>query len=179
MLIACDLSRIPLILVILAVDDIHIIMLCNGLIAFFTGLFSPSRQALVTELVPPDMMRLANSLFGSTFAVLHIAGPFLGVMVYAETGRIGEILAFDLFTYAVGIFLLSRIPFIFPASGGRRNVRFFSELKQTVSYIVGRRDLLSLYGNVFLVGSVTGVLIPLLLPFVREVLGRTTGNTPT
>ena len=168
-LIVCDLSRIPLILVILAIDDIHIIMLCNGFIAFFTGLFNPSRQALVTELVPPSMMRMANSLFGSTFAVLHIAGPFLGVMVYAETARIGEILIFDLFTYIVGIFLLLKIPFVF-SSTGSANVRFLAQLGKTASYIVGRRDLLSLYGNVFLVGTIVGILIPLLLPFVRENL---------
>ena len=171
-LILCDTARIPVIFLILWSENIHVIMLCNGLIALFTGIFSPTRQALVNDFIPPKSMRYANSLFAQTFSILNITGPFFGAMIYTKTGRIIEILSFDLITYLLGIILLSRIKFVFKRPQTLKT-HFFTNLKKTFVYTLKRRELLSLYFNTLIVGCVIGILIPLFLPFVREALKGT------
>ncbi|PIZ18651.1 MAG: hypothetical protein COY50_14200, partial [Deltaproteobacteria bacterium CG_4_10_14_0_8_um_filter_43_12] len=108
-LIFCDLVRIPIVASLLVLKDPNAIVWMNGMIALFTGIFNPSRQAMINEIVPQKQIKQANALFGSTFATLHLIGPFVGAWVFAQTGRMHEILAFDLFTYFIGIWFLSRI----------------------------------------------------------------------
>ncbi len=168
-LILCDVARIPVIFAILWSENIPIIMLSNGLIAFFTGIFNPTRLSLINDFVPPKSMRYANALFAQTLSTLNIVGPFLGAMIYTQTGRIVEILYFDLMTYLLGIILLLRVNFVFTKSRPLK-AGVFANLKKIFSYTVKRRELLSLYLNTLITGCVIGILIPLFLPFVREAL---------
>ena len=60
-------------------------------------------------MVPQDDIPKANAMFGSTFAILHMLGPFLGATLYAAFKGIHEIILFDLFTYIIGIYLITKI----------------------------------------------------------------------
>ena len=168
-LITCDLSRIVAVLAILWFDNIYLIILCNGLLAFFTGVFNPTRQAILNDFIPVELIRYANALFAQTLSIIYIIGPFLGAQVYMATGRMAEILIFDLITYIIGIFLLLRITFILKTQEAQKQ-DFVKEFKQTLLSILRRKELCSLYFNTFIVGNVIGLLIPLLLPFVKESL---------
>tara|TARA_R110000868_G_scaffold86182_3_gene241724 strand:- start:7982 stop:9232 length:1251 start_codon:yes stop_codon:yes gene_type:complete len=170
-LIFCDIIRIPIVASLLFLKDPDAIVWMNGMIALFTGIFNPSRQAMVNEIVPQKQIKQANALFGSTFATLHLVGPFLGAWIFAQTGRMTEILAFDLFTYFIGIWFLSRIVYQPKVSSQTQKSNLGNELKQGFRYLKGRLDLISMFANNIIAGFVIGLLIPLLLPFVQEQLG--------
>jgi predicted MFS family arabinose efflux permease len=172
-LIICDIARIPLLITLFFIQSIPIVIACDAIIAFFTGIFRPSRQALINEIVPKEQIKKANGLFGSTNAILHLVGPLIGATLFGLLNGIDLILFIDLLTYLLGIFLLSRIQYVakdFPESDSN-NI-----LKETFSgftYLKERKDLLAISLNGFCAGLAIGILIPLLVPFTIEVLGRT------
>ena len=103
--------RIPIILTIVFVDSPEVVILCDGLIALFTGIYNPTRQAMVNDIVPQEDMHKANALFGSAFAVLHMIGPFLGATMFTMFGGIKEVMALDFITYVIGIFFIMLISY--------------------------------------------------------------------
>lgn len=171
-LIWCEILRIPIILSLLWIHSVPWVIFCNSLIALFTGLFRPSRQALVNEVVPKENIVNANSLFGSTNAILNLAGPFLGATLFSIFNGITEILIFDLLTYVVGIILLSRILYIpYKDTAADQSQNLFKEIISGMDYVKKRSELLAIIINTFSVGLCIGLLIPLLVPYVIEVLG--------
>lgn len=173
LLILCNSIRIPLIFCLMFVDQVWLIIALNGMIALFTGIYNPSRQAMINELVPQKDIGQANSLFGSTMAILHLAGPFLGASLYTFFKGIQEVILLDLIAFIVGLFLLTRINYspkkATPTANGKRE-NVFDSLKSGFSYIHQRKDLRTLILNACIAGFCIGVLFPLLLPFVFEVL---------
>lgn len=169
-LIFCDVVRIPIVMSLMFLTNPIPIIWMNGLIALFTGIFNPSRQAMINELVPQTKIKKANALFGSTFATLHLVGPFIGAWVFAQTGGIDEIILFDLFTYVIGIWFLSRIAYKPRERHISERASFLEELKQGFRYLKTRLDLISMFANNIICGFVIGALIPLLLPFMQENL---------
>lgn len=174
LLIICNVCRIPLILSLIFIEQVWFIIAINGLIAFFTGVYNPSRQALINELVPQKEIGQANSLFGSTMAILHLAGPFLGASLYAFFKGIDEVIFLDLFAFALGLFLLTRIqyhPKKRVLSENETVEKVFASMKSGFLYVFKRPDLRTLLINACIAGFCIGILVPLLLPFVMEVLG--------
>ncbi len=170
-LLFCDYARIPVIASLLFLSQPIAIIAVNGLIALFTGIFNPSRQAMINEIVPQNQIKKANAIFGSTLATLHLIGPFVGAWLFAQFGGIQEIIAFNLFTYIIGIWFLTRIryrPLIRPQENKSSLVR---ELKEGFAYLKQRIDLISMFINNIIGGFIIGALIPLLLPFIQENLG--------
>ncbi len=180
LLIISEVCRIPLIIGLLFFHNLTFVMLANALIGFFTGIYNPSRQALINEIVPEEDIKSANSLFGSTMAVLHMAGPFLGATLYSYNQRITEVLIFDMATYVLGIFLLLKISFstalITQSSTQIKHPfkSFVADLREGFHYVLSRADLTAMLCYTLLMGFCIGVLIPLLLPFTLEILGKGT-----
>lgn len=174
LLIICNVCRIPLILSLVFIEQVWFIIAVNGMIAFFTGIYNPSRQALINELVPQKEIGQANSLFGSTMAILHLAGPFLGASLYALFKGIEEVIFLDLFAFALGLFLLTRIrynPKKRVLAENETVEKVFASMKSGFLYAFKRPDLRTLLINACIAGFCIGILVPLLLPFVMEVLG--------
>ncbi|MBT7610414.1 MAG: MFS transporter [Bacteriovoracaceae bacterium] len=171
-LIFSNLCRIPLMISLIFSSHLILIIAVNSLIAFFTGLYNPSRHTMVNDLVPPKDIPSANSIFSSTMAILHIVGPFVGAFAFTYFNGITEVLSFDLFTYFIGVFLLMKINY-HPPKNINENIEehnFFTEINNALKLVLKRLDLISLYLNCIVGGLCIGVLIPLLLPFVTEVL---------
>lgn len=162
-------ARIPVILSLFFVKDVNLIIFIDGLIAFFTGIYNPTRQTMINDMVPQDDIPKANAMFGSTFAILHMLGPFLGATLYAAFKGIHEILLFDLFTYFIGILLITRINYKAPKyekSSG-------SILRESVDgfhHIAKNKDLKAIIINSIIAGFCIGFLLPLLLPYIMETL---------
>lgn len=171
-LIFCDIARIPLLITLFFIQSIPVVIACDAIIAFFTGIFKPSRQALINEIVPEEQIKKANGLFGSTNAILHLVGPLIGATVFGLLNGIDFIITMDLLTYILGIFLLSRIDYTPVESSTQVEGNIWSETLLGFKYISQRRDLLAINLNGFCAGLAIGVLIPLLVPFTIEVLGR-------
>ncbi len=172
-LIWCEILRIPLIIGLLFFHSVFWIITANSLIAFFTGVFRPSRQALINEVVPKDKIIDANSLFGSTNAILNLAGPFIGATLFSLFSGINEVLVLDLLTYIVGIFLLSKILYIPFKEENHEKQNLIHEIGSGIGYVKNRPEILAIIINTFTVGLCIGLLIPLLVPYVIEVLGKT------
>lgn len=173
LLIFSNSMRIPLIFSLIFIEQVWFIIAINGMIAFFTGIYNPSRQAMINELVPQKDIGQANSLFGSTMAILHLAGPFLGASLYAYFMGINQVIMLDLFAFFVGLFLLTRInytPKKRKLAEGESVEKVLASLKTGFLYVIQRKDLRTLILNACLAGFCIGVLVPLLLPFVMEVL---------
>jgi predicted MFS family arabinose efflux permease len=172
LLIFCEVIRIPIVFSLLLVSNPWMLVFINGLIAFFTGIFKPSRQTLVNDVVPSNRIKDANSLFGSTFAIIHMLGPLLGAGLYASLNGINEVVFFDLLTYFLGIFLLYRMCYKAPTNKVSTNKGMGRDIVEGLSFVWKRAELRCVLVNTVILGGSIGVLIPLLLPFIKEILGK-------
>ncbi|MDD4973210.1 MAG: MFS transporter [Bacteriovorax sp.] len=179
-LIFSEMLRIPIILSLMFFHDIYFVMVANGLIGLFTGIYNPSRQTLINEIVPEEDIKEANSLFGTTMAVLHLGGPLIGATLYSYFHGVFQVLSLDLITYLLGIILLFKINFTYKVT--QKNILHQTKLKTPKSmvldfvegyrYVRSRADLSSMLIFTLMVGFCVGMLVPLLYPFVVEVLHK-------
>lgn len=172
LLIFCEIVRIPIVFSLFFVSSPWMLVLINGLIAFFTGVFKPARQTLVNDVVPTERIKEANSLFGSTFAIIHMLGPLLGASLYASLKGINEVVFFDLVTYFLGIFLLYRMSYKAPTNKVSSSKGMGKDIVEGLRFVWKRPELRCVLVNTVILGGSIGVLIPLLLPFIKEILGK-------
>ncbi|PIP95237.1 MAG: hypothetical protein COW00_13885 [Bdellovibrio sp. CG12_big_fil_rev_8_21_14_0_65_39_13] len=168
-LIATEFFRMPAIILLFFVQTPSTIIGATAVIAFFTGVFRPTRQTLIVDVVPPGEMKNANSLFASTFAVLHITGPFFGAVLYSLLNGINEILLFDLSTYVLGIYLLRRIQL--KKTSKPPAFSLIQDFKQGLEFVSKRLDVRAILINNCVAGFSIGILISLLIPYTTESLG--------
>ncbi len=176
LLILSEILRVPIVISLFFFHNIFYIMIANGLIGFFTGIYNPCRQAVINEIVPDHNIKTANSLFGGTMAVLHLAGPLLGATLYSYFHGVVQVLSFDILTYILGIYLLFQIKYNFIekentlAHSFSKNIK--SDFYDGYKYVSSRLDLSAMLMCTIVIGFCIGVLIPLFLPFVKEILGK-------
>ncbi|MBP9680969.1 MAG: MFS transporter [Bacteriovorax sp.] len=173
-LIGSEVLRIPIILSLFFFHNLYFVLIANGLIGFFTGVYNPSRQTLINEIVPEKDIKEANSLFGTTMAVLHLIGPFMGATLYSYFHGIFQVLGIDLISYFLGILLLSKINFLYQNVHEKQQGEqsFKKDFIEGFSYLRSRPDLLTILVFTLVVGLCIGMLVPLLYPFVFEVLHK-------
>ena len=176
-LIASEVLRIPIILSLIFFHNIIFVMIANAMIGFFTGIYNPSRQTLINEILPEEEIKEANSLFGTTMAVLHIGGPFLGATLYGFFHGVFQVLSLDLITYCVGIFLLLKMnsAYLFQSiikNNDLKSNNMVEDFIEGYRYVRSRADLSAMLIFTLMVGFCIGILIPLLYPFVFEVLHK-------
>jgi len=170
LLIICESIRIPVVLLMILYPTVLILLLGNGIIAFFTGVFNPARQALVNELVGAEHINTANSIFATTLAFLHFVCPVVAALLFTRYQSLSEIGAFDIATFLLGIFFLLKIELKIGEMGESEGQSYFQMIKSGLSYAKKRNDLTWLYLNTVFQGLAIGILIPLLLPFTIEHL---------
>ena len=163
-----DVIRLPLIFSMLVVETPTIIVGIAGLIAFFQGIFSPLRQSLTNIFVPQKSIKGANSLFSTTMAFLHLLCPYIGSFLYSTFNKMDFIIAIDGTTYLLSAFLIF---FITPASPKDDSDR--KEIKNN-QYMSALRNngIRTILINYCILGTLVGLLIPLLLPYTIDVLGK-------
>jgi MFS family permease len=172
-LIACEAIRVPIILLmLLGSSSIWILIAGNGAIAFFSGIFNPTRQALINEILPSRLVSKANGISSTTFAFLHAAGPLVGGTFFGLLGNLSPFLLFDLSTYAIGIFLLFSLLFLPAKKSAEKSEHsdFWLDLKDSFNLLANNRDFFWLIIRGALASLALGFLIPLILPLNSEVL---------
>ncbi|MAE57865.1 MAG: hypothetical protein CME69_03230 [Halobacteriovorax sp.] len=163
--------RIPFVISLFFANSASWFIFVDGMIAFFTGIYNPTRQSLTNDLVPGEDISKANGLFGSTFAILHMIGPFLGAFLYTQFRGVSEVLSFDLFTYFVGIFLIGSIKYNKVSDNKPGKYSVINDVGDALKFVFKRKDLFALITTASSAGFCIGFLIPLLLPYFTEVLG--------
>jgi MFS family permease len=177
-LIFSEVMRIPLIIGLLFFHDLYFVMITNALIGFFTGIYNPSRQTLINEIIPEEKIKDANSIFGTTMAVLHLGGPLIGATLFGFFNGITQVLTLDLITYFLGIILLYKINFTYnrehPTNqeGESERNSMLQDFIIGYRYVRSRADLSAMLLFTLIIGFCIGIMVPLIYPFVIEVLHK-------
>lgn len=147
-------------------------------LAFGLGLASvvdtPVRQAFVSEMVGPDDLPNAVSLNSATFNSARIIGPATAGLAIAAVGT-GWVFAANAVSYVAVLAGLSamRTDELWPS---KRVARAKGQLKEGLSYVRSRPDLLVPMVLVFMVGTF-GLNFQITLALVvKEVFGRSAGS---
>lgn len=137
------------------------------LLALFTSLDTPTRQAMVPNLVPRQLLAKAVALNSSQRYVAVIAGPSIAGIVLAAFGP-EACYAVDACSWLVMVLSLSFIQTKFQEGGGWRAVSLHS-LREGLSFVSGHAVILPLmvmdFGAMFF-GSVKA-LLPI---YARDIL---------
>lgn len=166
----CECVNLALVFGLLASTSALSIILVRAVIVFFAGIYNPSRQAIVQELVVPEKLRAANATFTTLFAILHSVGPMAGALAYQHFGGVHEIFLTNVVTYFLGASLLYQVRYSRPtgANARLRVSEIVAGVREGLSHVRSRGDLAALLRNFSVGGICLGVFYPSLLPFIAE-----------
>lgn len=169
-----DLLRIPLVLLMATTQSVWLLLLLHAAICACTALFMPSRQSLIPEVVPSEHLLLANSLSGGVISIVHMLGPPLGVFLYRATGGLFGVAIIEAVAYLTSALLLWRLPSKpSQTKPGPAASNMMAEIHAGFRYVVREPDLRQIFTILLTAGFAIGLLMPLLLPFVQQVLHGT------
>jgi MFS family permease len=175
-LMLCEVARIPILSAMLVWDTSPwMLILGNGGVAFFSGMFNPTRQALMNQILPSSHIAKANSLFSVSFAFLHAFGPIAGALLYASIGHLSPILLFDLATYFVGLGFLAKLSALLtqqphPTILPHAHSGFIHDLRDAFALVRSQPEFFWILLRCTLASTALGIVIPLMLPFTTEIL---------
>lgn len=165
-----DLIRFPLILSILFTKDPTAIVSIAGLIAFFQGIFSPLRQSLTNIFVPQNSIKMANSLFSTTMAFLHLLCPYIGSFLYTTQNNMNAIITIDGTTYLLSAILIFLINARIPIESEDIENNF--QENRLYRKAISQNGIPTILINYCILGTMVGLLIPMLLPYTIDVLQK-------
>lgn len=165
-----DLIRIPLVLLMATTQSVWLLLLLHACICACTALFMPSRQSLIPELVPSEHLLFANSLSGGVISIVHMLGPPLGVLLYRVSGGLTGVVVMEGISYLVSALLLLRLPSRPRAAPSEASQGMLHEVAAGFRYVLFAPDLRQIFIILVTAGVAMGLVMPLLLPFVHEVL---------
>jgi len=168
-----DVVRIPIVLLMVTTESVGLLLLLHAANCASTALFMPSRQSLIPDLVPNEHLLLANSLLGGVISVVHMLGPPLGVFLYQTLGGLWGVVLVEAVAYLLSALLLFRLPN--PAQRVRmdQTTQMWEEVRAGFRYVIAEPDLRQIFVILLTAGAAMGLLLPLLLPFVQQVLHGT------
>lgn len=152
-MIACDLSRVLVVLGFLLVRTPEQVWLIYALALVQESLWSfydPARRASVPNICRPEELHLANALSGATWSVMLAFGAALGGLVTATLGWQAAIVI-DAATFAVSAAILNTI--ILPhttrrtegqTKAGWREYTGLADLTAGCRYVAGQRGIMAL-----------------------------------
>jgi len=165
-----DLIRIPLVLLMATTQSVWVLLVLHASICACTALFMPSRQSLIPELVPSEHLLFANSLSGGVISLVHMLGPPLGVLIYRLSGGLLGVALIEAMTYLLSALLLLRLPNRIREQSAAASGGLISEVKAGLRYVASEPDMRQIFVILVTAGVAIGLVMPLLLPFVQQVL---------
>jgi MFS family permease len=137
------------------------------LLALFNSLESPSRQALVANLVPREDLARATALSNTQRYIAVIAGPSIAGLVLGFLGP-GICYAVDAASWLIMLFLLTLIRTELPERGGWRTVTLQS-LRAGLAFVWGHAVIFPLL-VMDLGANIFGTVRALLPIYARDIL---------
>ncbi|MGB9282159.1 MAG: MFS transporter [Pseudonocardiaceae bacterium] len=112
-------SAVLLVQAVLQINRLSVLFACVAVQSAFAAIDSPTRRAIIPQLVRTEKLAAANTLaYGSTQLAI-IVGPLLaGVAVAA--GGFGSAYAIDVGSFAAAFYAAARLPSLPPGQGARR-----------------------------------------------------------
>lgn len=171
-MLVCETFNLFLVIGLLLSNNVVAIILVRALIVFFAGVYTPSRQAIVQEIVPDRLLKSANAAVTTIYAILQSIGPILGAYAFNYFGGVSEIFLTNLITYFVATIFLFHMQYSKEVTVSLKNVtlsRVSRDIVEGFRHIRARQDLYALIKNFSVGGICLGVFYPTLLPFLSEV----------
>jgi MFS family permease len=178
LMVAADLSRVPVALAFLLARDagsLWIAFVAVGLLALGAAIFEPTSSASLPNLVEEDQLVEANVLIGSAWGTMLAVGAALGGLVAATLGRdVAFVLNAASFAASAGLIVGIRRPFrrvdqnggtATPEAGGSGVTE---SIRLVVRFARGNRTLAALLLSKTTFGVGTGVIV-MLAVFGRDV----------
>ncbi len=169
-MIANDLFRIPVVLLMMATENVPLLLLLQSLVCASTALFMPARQALFPDILEPQQLELGNAVNGGMLSVGHVLSPILGALVYARGGSFGYVVALEALTYAASALLLSRLKEPSRQVKAQPYFGLWRDIRDGFRYVRGEPDLRQIFIILLASSLGFGLMIPLLRPFIKESL---------
>jgi hypothetical protein len=170
LLVAADVARSALLLIIYFSRSLAAIMWLAMLLALFTAVFEPVEAALEPELLPAPRIVAANAVRTGTRNVLRIASPAAIALVLARFGA-GPAFLFDAATFAASAVLLIGLP-----AGASISHEAFriptGSVWEGLLWVARRSDLRALLAAHCIIVLLMGMQGPVLYGFVAHQLGR-------
>ncbi len=170
LLTICEVIRIPLSIVFLLTNNIWALLITHGLKTIFAGISTPCKRAFINDITPVENIAKANNIFSASYALVHILGPLIGTWGYSYFKSITNLVYFDISTFIIApaLFMLINVTHFKKIA----THSFVADIKDGINYVKNRFDLRGLYERHALIGIFSGIVIPLILPFMHDVLGK-------
>jgi MFS family permease len=117
-----------------------LLFVCVAAQAAFFAVSSPTRRAILPQILPAPQIAAANTLQMGVFNLGLVLGPLVAGLLVAQLGY-ASAYAFDVVSFIVGIVAVIRGLPSLPAAPGSRRPGFASVL-EGLHYLRGRRNLL-------------------------------------
>lgn len=167
-LLVDDAVRIPCTLLVLASNGVAALVCAQALLSAIGALHSPARQSLVPLTVPNDRLHLANSAMSAANSSVFVVGPVLGAVLYSWSSLPAVVALACLLYFGATIalaFIASRRRAVSPT-----RIRFLAGLSEGGRRIRSAADFRQIAILTLAAGATVGLLVPLLRPFVTDVL---------
>lgn len=170
-MIANDLVRIPVVLMMMSTESVWVLFALQSMASAATSIFMPSRNAIIPELVQKEQVHLANTINAGVMSFVHVAGPVAGAVVYARTQSLAGIVILNAATYTWSAVLLLLMNYRrTELKAGAAGQGMLREMALGFRYVRNEPDLFQLLMIFMTSGFAIGLMIPLLRPFIKEVL---------
>ncbi|POZ92058.1 MFS transporter, partial [Petrotoga halophila] len=155
--------------------NIAFIFTAQVFISILDSIFGGSTEAMFPDLVPIDFLTKANSVNSSINSVSRIIGPILGGIIYGF-GGIKVVFLINGISFVISAISEMFITYV-PHFEGKQKISFksmFSDIKEGVIFIKGRKGLKELLLFVMIVNFLLAPILTIVLPYVlRQEIGFT------
>ena len=145
-----------------------LILILAMIFAATDGIFRPSVDAIVPQVVPYQKLPSAAALNSLRHQTASILGPMIGGIILAS-GGIAFAYSIDILTFVVSLILLIRIRSSKPVHGAEKPS--LSRIKEGIKYAFSRKDLLG--SSLVDISAMMFAFPYALFPFVADELGGT------
>jgi MFS family permease len=108
--------------------------------AALSGIASPTRGAIVPNLIPVELLSSAVALNQLMWNAAQVAGPALGGILIAKAG-LRWAYAADVFTYAATIYVVLSLPAQLPRREGEHGVTGLAAIRESFAFVRASRVL--------------------------------------
>ncbi|MDQ1697254.1 MAG: hypothetical protein QOJ03_2607 [Frankiaceae bacterium] len=174
LMIAVNLGTAAAVLLLLFVHDEHQVWLVFTVIFLYGvsgALLGSAQSALLTTMLPGDLIAQANGVLQTGREALRLLSPLLGAGVVAWTGTAAPVAVFDAVTFVVAAAVLASLRLQEPAPH-REPMTWWTELTAGARHVVGTAALRYVVGATAFALLVVGFSETLIFPIAEKGLGH-------
>lgn len=170
-MIASDLTRLVLMLIILWQPTLSVIYFVTAIHSVATAFFYPAKSAAITSIVNQSELAEANGAEQSATNLMWIAGPVIGAQLITQLG-LWAVLLLDACSFLLSALFIARIELRTPhgIAQGLSPRQALREIKEGWRYLTQHQLALHLNMLLFVALICTGTWVPLAPFFIREQL---------